>query len=571
MTLKIHLNGNESLVYQDLTTITSDPGMSALLTGYTIPDPDGGPPVSVNGDGRVFFRTPAPATPEIGNGLVRWLVDQTNLEVLVRGEGPGFEYLPGKPLLMAGAVTSPMVTKGSMRLIEVAYDPTGCNDGTGAKGYWVEDATGIHIPSRTDVSLFHELVHAFRKANYNQSATDPEGQAVRDSPGENGYRLLRGLPLRATTPAKVHSGGPNCALPPPPTTTKPPPISTRGKGWGCFIATAAYGSPIEPEVELLRRFRNDVLLRTRAGAAFFERFYRHYYAFSPAIAEAMRADPEMAATIRFALVEPITHFLDLVLRQPDAPLDGVPEPWHGFLAAQLDLVERWASQLELPCCFVGVPAPEAAAELAVVLRYALRSPERRQGYLDRLAERGQIPLQGTPAELSAAREALELAGRPTEEVDRIVAPARSGAGALFSVDEAPDIAGQNKPQWFYTVTIRNSTNVSLDPNQPPVPISLDFRIFYKRKNRPGVVFLEVLNVPPATTAVFPMGVCGEMESYVWGAWGLVEVDGQLIYDRVVASVDLGLGDITPQKANQWSQQHGGQDTDPCADSWEVNS
>lgn len=572
MTLKIHVNGKESLVYQDLMKITGDPGMAALLTSYTIPDPDGGPPVPVQADGRVFFRTPTPASPEIGNGVVRWLASQTNLEVLVRGEGPGWEWKPGEKLFKIGAICSPMVTKGTMRLIEIAYDPTGCNDGTTAKGYWVKDTTGKQIPSPTDVSLLHELVHAYRKASYTQSA-DPEGQAVRDNPGENGYRGLRGYPLRATSAADVHDGGPNCDLPPPPPTSKPKPASTRGKGGTCFIATAAYGSPIEPEVERLRRFRDDVLLRTRAGAAFFERFYRHYYSFSPAIADAMRADPEMASTIRFALVEPISHFLDLVLRLPDAPLDGVPEPWHGFLAEQLDLLEDWTSQLKLPCCFAAVPAQEAAAELAVVLRYALRSPERRQEYLDRLAANGQIPLRGTPPELAAAREALELAGRPAGEVDRIVLGVElaRGGGALFAGDEAPDIATQNPSQWFYTVTFRNSTNISLDPNQPPVPISLDFRVFYQRKNRPGVVYLEVLNVAPTAAAVFPMGVCTEMQSYAWGAWGLVEVNGQLIYDRIVASSDLGIGGITPQLANQWSQQHGGQDTDLCADSWEINS
>ena len=47
-----------------------------------------------------------------------------------------------------------------------------------------------------------------------------------------------------------------------------------GGGGRCFVATAAYGSPYAREVELLREFRDGVLRRTRAGHAWFDRFYR---------------------------------------------------------------------------------------------------------------------------------------------------------------------------------------------------------------------------------------------------------------------------------------------------------
>jgi len=49
----------------------------------------------------------------------------------------------------------------------------------------------------------------------------------------------------------------------------------------CFIATASYGSPSDPSVRLLRRFRDNMLLETDTGTKFVEFYYKN----SPPIAE----------------------------------------------------------------------------------------------------------------------------------------------------------------------------------------------------------------------------------------------------------------------------------------------
>ncbi len=68
-------------------------------------------------------------------------------------------------------------------------------------------------------------------------------------------------------------------------------------GSGCFIATAAYGSALAPELELLRSFRDNQLLKHSAGAWFVERYYEH----SPPIAAVIDTSPLLAKLTRIAL------------------------------------------------------------------------------------------------------------------------------------------------------------------------------------------------------------------------------------------------------------------------------
>jgi YVTN family beta-propeller protein len=82
-----------------------------------------------------------------------------------------------------------------------------------------------------------------------------------------------------------------------------------GGGGGCFIATAAYGSDMAPQVQVLRKFRDDYLLTNRAGRL----FVRLYYRVSPPLAhligqhEVLRqATRWMLAPVVYAVLHPLS-------------------------------------------------------------------------------------------------------------------------------------------------------------------------------------------------------------------------------------------------------------------------
>jgi polyhydroxybutyrate depolymerase len=78
------------------------------------------------------------------------------------------------------------------------------------------------------------------------------------------------------------------------------------EGGGCFIATAAYGTSTAEELDVLREFRDDVLLNSTVGS----RLVDFYYRTSPPIADFISEHEVVRTLVRELLVDPIVWLVE---------------------------------------------------------------------------------------------------------------------------------------------------------------------------------------------------------------------------------------------------------------------
>jgi len=77
-------------------------------------------------------------------------------------------------------------------------------------------------------------------------------------------------------------------------------------GGGCLIATAAFGSELAPQVQMLREIRDNTILSTTSGTAFMTGFNQFYYSFSPTIADWERENPIFQDAVRITITPLLT-------------------------------------------------------------------------------------------------------------------------------------------------------------------------------------------------------------------------------------------------------------------------
>ena len=75
----------------------------------------------------------------------------------------------------------------------------------------------------------------------------------------------------------------------------------------CFIATAAYGTSSAIQIDVLRDFRDEVLMASPAGRD----YVGFYYAVSPPIADFIARHECLRTVVRECVIDPIVCVVDL--------------------------------------------------------------------------------------------------------------------------------------------------------------------------------------------------------------------------------------------------------------------
>jgi len=103
--------------------------------------------------------------------------------------------------------------------------------------------------------------------------------------------------------------------------------SARPSGWGCFVATAAYGNAAHPMVQILREFRDKHLIHWPGGPWFVGK----YYQYGPAAADMIRNRPVVMWAVR-CLLAPFVAFAFCLMYVPLAI------PFITFLSVMITVV-----------------------------------------------------------------------------------------------------------------------------------------------------------------------------------------------------------------------------------------
>ena len=88
-------------------------------------------------------------------------------------------------------------------------------------------------------------------------------------------------------------------------------VNEEEKTGGCLIATAAYGTEMASQVQLLREIRDNVLFSTGSGTGFMTSFNAAYYSFSPTIADWERQSPIFKEIVK-AIIAPMLSTLSVL-------------------------------------------------------------------------------------------------------------------------------------------------------------------------------------------------------------------------------------------------------------------
>lgn len=175
------------------------------------------------------------------------------------------------------------------------------------------DGTGgdIDLPISNPVVLFHEFSHAFRIVTNALLALT--GECDPSSPEENAAivdenDLRTQIANRQGETPVLRDPGNHCG-------------SVGCDGGCCIIATLVTRSSRSPQVQSLRCVRDNFVRRTEVGHAFFERFHRDYYGFSPQVCTILAGHQDLTAHLLDGYVEPLLDFWRMMIERSEGVLE----------------------------------------------------------------------------------------------------------------------------------------------------------------------------------------------------------------------------------------------------------
>ncbi|MEC4849051.1 MAG: peptidylprolyl isomerase [Nitrosarchaeum sp.] len=98
-------------------------------------------------------------------------------------------------------------------------------------------------------------------------------------------------------------------------------VETDEKGGGCLIATAAYGSELAPQIQLLREIRDNTILSTQFGTTFMTGFNQFYYSFSPIVADLERENPVFKEVVKLAITPMLSTLSIMTLAEDGSEIE----------------------------------------------------------------------------------------------------------------------------------------------------------------------------------------------------------------------------------------------------------
>jgi hypothetical protein len=300
-------------VINDLFAITQSPALVVDIWQKEYTDPDTGVSQLFLGTGYVYFENGDPLESSVGTDLLQQIING-RIDVLIRAVKPDFRIpnLSGEVYSLqcnAWTMTPPIDPGEGFTWLEIFYAPVRYAQ----LGYKTVD--GKYAPLRSNLELYHELAHVKAALDGVTEGLDP--MQARFKSHEAAIILCNEYQ------ASLHDHPPARAIPDPDedeewtcgaytlaADLRTGKVTMAGQAdsdheplpaWpglgNCFIATAAYGTPMHDDIGVLREARDRFLRPTAFGRL----LIRAYYRIGPILARLIRPSALLRAVIRSAL------------------------------------------------------------------------------------------------------------------------------------------------------------------------------------------------------------------------------------------------------------------------------